>query len=245
MGDTRTNIDPQGGHGLEHLLGINGSKSNPERVNLDTINPVVDMNMNGYGKLNDLPRLRSKVIGKSLPAPAANLLAWVVSYINPQNALGDDMVYPASHNTRIVAINYHIIVPDPLGLLAGRTYRVDLILYFPDTGINVTFYHGTHQIYSVDGAHAAGRTQSRQYAYPGDILTSEEVAAGTTRYALGSSGYIPCPVLQSGMAIKFAMYPNCLASPDASYFDLPVNTAVYLFVGAQHVPCGAPLPAYW
>lgn len=242
MGDTRTPIDPQGRHGLEHLLGINGVQSNPDRVNLDTIHPVVDMSMNGYARLNDLSNLHSKIVSKTLAAPAANLIVWLLSYGNAQNPLLDDMVYPVGFNSRVIAINYSMHVPDVGGTLVGRTYRLFICLTIPDTGTVIPFFSATHQIYSNHVGLLA-----KQYSYPSDMIYTEDIPAGTAgnRYARGSDSFIPCPVLSAGMQIKIAVYPNCLPSPDLTYYDFPANTIVNVTIAAQHVPAGAPLPRYW
>lgn len=245
MNDTRTPLDPQGRHGLEHLLGINGIKRNPDQVNLSTINPTIDMGMQGYARINDPINIKPALIQKALLAPAANMSGFIVSYGNFNNPAADDLVFNVGFNLRIISLSYTLKIPDPTGVLNGKTVRIYLAIS-NGTLTTMPFWQATHQIYSK----ANSLRSSFEFNYPGDWSYANEIDATeetvlTRRYSLGSANQIRTPIMPAGWTMKYLLYPNCLPIPDTGYFDLPTGTTVVIYIIGQQVPIGAPLPQYW
>lgn len=245
MANTNTPLDPQGRHGLEHVLGINGIMRNPDHVDLSTINPVIDMGMQGHARLNDPINIKPALIQKSLLAAAANMTGFVVSYGNANNPLMDDLVINVGYNLRIITLSYTLKIPDPTGVLYGRTVRLYLAI---SNGAITTmpFWQATHQIQSK----ANSIRPSFEFNYPGDWSYANELDAAeenvlTNRFSLGSINQIRTPIIPAGWTMKYLLYPNCLPVPDTGYFDLPIGTTVVIYIIGQQTPIGAPIPSYW
>lgn len=248
MGDTRTPIDPQGRHGLEHLLGINGIKNNPDRVNLDTINPVVDMSMTGHSRIHDPDNMLFKHQQITLGAGASSSIEeWIVSHGNSQSLIpGNDLVYRIGYMCRIIAIFYRVHIEDPLAALANRSYRIYLTLGGDPNSI--PFWSATHGI-AGNPADGVNLPQGQYYQYPGDWFSERGTidVNGDIVYAhrWGSANQIRCPIIPSTWGVKIHAYTNCQPFPAANYFAFPILSFMDVDVLCQQVPIGAPVPTYW
>lgn len=244
MPDTRTPIDPKCKHGIDHILGINGLQFAPDRVNLDTVVPVIDMNQGGHARAHDPNNTLFKLTAKQIALPAANWEDWLISYGNNQAVGAIDMVYRPDTMLRIISMSFEIqIVFDPAGsVINGRTFRVILKM---QQGLNwVPFWQSTHEIYHIP----LSARSSRTFNYEGDWSCQQDIpAAGdlVTRDAWGSLNQIRCPILMPGWGVKAMIVPNCLPAPDPSYFTLPALSSWQFRTLAQQVPIGACVPSYW
>jgi hypothetical protein len=242
MGDSRTPIDPQGRHGLEHLLGINGIKSNPDQVNLDTIHPTVDMSMGGHAKVYDPANERYHCLSLALSG-SSNVEGGLITYGNLIGGL--EMVYDIGHTLRIIALDYRIHVDEDAAgfVLPGKSYSIAFL--FVNGTASVAFYRATHSTNA-----QAVSADSQYYQQPGDWMYEPAFlnAGGvTSRYshAFGSGNQIRCPLVPPTWGVNVQAFTNCLPAPNANHFDFPPGSFMQISVLAQQVPWGAPIPSYW
>lgn len=247
MGDTRTPIDPQGYHGLQHVLGINGVQSNPDRVNLDSITPVIDMNMRGDARIHDPDNIRFVNAAYTFLSFRANYVTNIISYGNTSSANNLDLAYSLNHCFRTIAMTYQVHVqpdvahPDDI---MYRTFRVKISLLW--NALEYDFWSADHSI--IDNS--TGGRFARYFNYPGDWGTIHDEAVGplvtNTRYTgLGSRNRIEVPVLTPGMQVRISFVPNCLPFGDASYWEFPTGSQIYIRVIGLQVPIGAPIPSFY
>lgn len=239
----QTPIDPQGAHGLEHVLGIQGIKINPDQADLQTITPVIDMGMSGHARIYDPTNILYNYQSVDLgDGTASSIDEWIISHQNHQAPLDADMIYRQGFTLRIIAIWYLAHIHDPQNSLEGRTYRIYLTIERGVLGEHVPIWSATHGIFN-SPAHG------QQYNYPGDwynrfsFLNADTDSAFIARW--GSSNQIRAPIVPPEWGMKIHLYTNCMPVPAANYFAFPVQSFVNIYVLAQQVPHGAPIPQYW
>jgi hypothetical protein len=248
MQERRTTIDPQGKHGMEHLLGINSAQINPDYVNLSTVQPVVDMSMQGHARIYDPDNERYNIQTVSLGGGAAGVVAeWIISHGNHQAAGNDDLVYDINHTLRIIALWYMVHIEDTQALLQGRSYRIDLQIERGAMGQYVPFWTAQHGITSL-----IGNPNSQYYHFPGDWLYEPadylDINGDIAHFAVhrwGSGNHVPCPIVPPTWGVKIQASVCSPFPPDVGVWTFPVNSFIYIRVLAQQVPHGAPIPAYW
>jgi hypothetical protein len=245
MQERRTTIDPQGKHGMEHLLGINSAQINPDYVNLSTVQPVVDMAMQGHARIYDPDNERYNIQTVSLGGGAAGVVSeWIISHGNHQSAGNDDLVYDINHTLRIIAIWYMVHINDNALPLDGRSYRIDLQFERGSMGEYVPFWTAQHGITSVPN-----RPNSQYYHFPGDWFYEQNSVTTDNDYIYvhrwGSGNHIPCPIVPPTWGVKIQASVCSPNPPDAAVWTFPANSFVYIRILAQQVPHGAPIPAYW
>jgi hypothetical protein len=241
MNERLTPLDPQGAHGIEHLLGCNGAKTNPETVSLNPIRPVVEMSMGGHARIFD--SVNEKVgyqvfsLGVGL---SAHIDEWVISYGNHQAPANADLVFDLNHSLRIIALSYmvHIESPGVGPVLDGCCYRVSL--HLTRGGQYVPFWNATHGI-RTDPGHA----NSQEYQYPGDWMSELNNGVAGYSHRWGSSNQIRCPIIPPTWGVQMDLNTICLPPPDGGHWTFPQDSYAYIWILAQQVPVGAPIPSYW
>jgi len=133
----RTKIDPQGAHGLEHLLGINTEQSNPDEVDLSFVQPVVDMQMGGYARLDDIGNIRFGGRTISIAGIAGVIPSWI-RYGNAATA--GDLVYDIGHHLVMFGLGWHVTF-DAAGIAAFATANFFLHVRLYDSGGNYIHAH--------------------------------------------------------------------------------------------------------
>jgi hypothetical protein len=247
MMERLTHVDPQGAHGLEHVLGINSAQSNPDWVDLSHIRPVIDMGQMGHARLHDPANVLfgTQTIPIEAPGPAtvSSFEEWILSHANHAAFAGGDLVYRQGYICRPICIWYQVHIEDPAGALTGNTYRVYLTL--ESGGWSVPFWTATHMINDDDAA----ATYGQYYKYPGDThneiesVGSDEVARRVHRWASGNQ--IRCPIVPSTWGMKIHLYTNCKPVPAPNSFQFPLGSIVNLKTLIHQVPIGAAVPNYW
>jgi len=246
MQERLTPLDPQGAHGIEHLLGVNGAKNNPDYIDLNPIRPVIDMSMGGHARIWDPTneRYNYQTIGLGIGA-SAHVEEWIVSYGNHQAAGNADMVYDLNHSLRIIAIDYQVHIQDIGGVLDGRTYQIQLVL---QRGVDyVSFYKSTHGLWNI-----AGDANSRYFNYHGDYIyesnwsqTVDQTDEARQSHRWGSDNQIRCPIIPATWGVK--CYANVISAGalDPGHWFFPIESTVFVRILAQQVPHGAPIPGFW
>jgi len=252
MPERNTPLDPKGAHGIEHLLGVNGIRTNPDSIVLDPIRPVVEMSMGGHARIFDLPNELYNYQVISLGAGASSHVGeWIISYGNHQAIANADMVFNLNHSLRIIAVHYMVHIHKDAGggsTLNNRSFRVDLKL---ERGAQeVSFWTATHDI-----ALKAGDPFSMHFHYPGDWGSNMQYVWDANdqeldecpipAHFLGSQNQIRCPIIPPSWGVKLHLNTNCLEAPDVGHWSFPVNSYAYVWILAQQVPIGAPIPGYW
>ena len=242
MNERLTPLDPQGAHGIEHLLGVNGSKTNPECIELNPIRPVIDMSMGSHARIWDPTNERYNYQTFSLGIGAsAHVEEWIISYGNHQVVGNTDMVYDLDHSLRIIAIDYQVHIQDIGGALDGRTYQIQLVL---QRGINyVSVWKATHSLHNI-----AADPNSRYFNYHGEFTHETNWFDGESvheSHRWGSENQIRCPIIPATWGLK--CYANVISAGalDPGHWFFPVESTVFVRILAQQVPHGAPIPGYW
>lgn len=141
--DKRSAVDPRNQRGLEYILGINEPQVNPDEVDLSDIKPVIDMNMEGYARLNDYNNLIGCTQAGGVSVAGLQTRTWRV--LSVQNAVGADqqILVPVGMNFVSWGIKVYLQT-DAAGaaVLAGKYISLEFEMITP-LGYNVTKYHGT------------------------------------------------------------------------------------------------------
>jgi len=141
----RSAIDPRNQRGLEYTLGIKEPQSNPDEVDLTDVKPVIDMNMQGYARLNDYTKLLE--CHESMGDPISGLQTKTWRCLSVQNAVGAEpqILVPVGHNFVSWGIKVYLFTNAAgAAALAGKYISLEFEMITP-TGQNVTKYHGVTQ----------------------------------------------------------------------------------------------------
>lgn len=209
----RSSVDPRNMRGLPYVLGVKGVQSNPDEVDLATTQPVIDMNMEGFARLNDYDRLLS-CQSVALLTPLVGLQTKTVRILSVQNAVGADaqILVPVGYNFLVWGAKaYYILNAAGAAALAGEYVSLEIEMITP-LNVNITKYHGTGHV-------SASCEQYHPGHYEYSPLTRENLC-----------------VVPAGCALTLTVWiqDGALTFPAASYLR-------WAMVG-QAMPEGAPMP---
>lgn len=173
--DKRSSCDMGGQRGLAYLLGVNEPQTNPEECAVDTVQPVIDMSMQGYAKLNDYSKFIDCEESGDTIAGAQTKTWAVLSYGNARGAT-EQIVVPVGYNYLIWGIKQHIYF-DGAGATAfnGKYISSELLMTGPG-GVQVTKWHGTCHVSSSAVLYAPGHyelaplTRQNLYVVPAGCI---------------------------------------------------------------------------
>lgn len=213
-----THIEPKKSNGLQYLLGINGVQTMPEACNIETVQPVVDMNMNGHALLHDISKYQS--IYHSEDVVGQNSLHYpLISYGSAVGVLGE-IVVPHDHHFVVWGISL-LILFDNAGrtAFANKDFAACLRLYQPQNLMYVDKWFGMWRCNTDDYTYFDGMARSGTTNAQNEKITSRHI------------GIVPA---------------TCYATVELFTEDgantFPANTYFGYRVMGQSVPCGAPLP---
>lgn len=214
-------VDIIPGGGLRHLFNINSTNTNPEMLDTERIQPVVEMSMGGKLKLNDNVNYRRKAVLYTLVGDAPSLLLPILSY---GNAVGTtDLVFDVGYNFRVISFAIDIYIPDD----AYRTARSSRILK-SELLLNVNVVGGGGNYVRI---HEGSNTIYTPNPFP------------VSGYALQLSARDL--IVPAGCSLEWGIRGNCKPSPDANYFPLDDGMVFEGSIAGLQVPIGAPIPSFW
>jgi len=209
----RSTIDMKGARGLSHVLGINSVQTNPDEADLGFVQPVIDMSMCGYSRLNDYTLLRGAAESGSSIA-AAQTKTWRI--LSHGNAVGADqqITAPVGHNFVIWGIKQHLYYNIAgSGADNGKYISSEILMNCPTSPTTqVTKYHGTGHVSTSCLLYAPGH-------YEFAPLTRENIF-----------------VVPAGCSLDLVWWKQ-----DGTMF--PANTVVVYAIVGQAFPDGAPMPS--
>jgi hypothetical protein len=211
----RSNIEMRGNSGLVYLLGVNAQASNPENIDLSTINPVVDMAMGGYAKLHDNTKWQG-VSGGAIDIGGVQTNQTLL--LTPGNSIGANLQI-------VVPINHHFVVwgcsvqfefnGGGVAAMAGKRFACGLALY-PSVSYHTKLWRGEFQV----------NVKTLQYydgwACSGDSMT-EKISDNHVK------------IIPAGCQLKLDTWVQ-----DGSNF--PAGTIINYFLVGMAIPTGAPIP---
>lgn len=137
-----TSINPRNQKGLQYLFDINDPQSNPESIDMQAIQPTIDMSFGGVARLHDYENLLSVAQSGSSIA-GVQTKTWQI--LSPGNAVGAD-------NQIVVPVGYHFVswglktnlYFDAAGIaaFAGKYCSCEVLLFTPNND-EIIKYHGT------------------------------------------------------------------------------------------------------
>jgi hypothetical protein len=210
----RSTIDMKGARGLSHVLGINSVQTNPDEADLGFVQPVIDMSMCGYSRLNDYTLLRGAAETASSIASAQTKTWRILSHGNAVGAT-KQIVAPVGHNFIIWGIKTNIYYNTAgAGADAGKYVSCEIIMNCPTSpAVFVCKYHGTFHISSGCLLYAPGHYEFAE-------LTRQNIY-----------------VVPAGCSLDLIYWKQ-----DGTMF--PANTNVEYRIVGQAFPDGAPLPSW-
>lgn len=170
-----TLINPGNQQGLRYLFDIADPQSNPEKIDMSAIQPVIDMSFCGYAKLHDYGRLLSAAQPLVSIAGVQTKTFEILCYGNATTA-DPQIEVPVGNHFVCWGIKM-LIYFNAAGATAfnGKYISMELSYFCPD-GTEITKYHGTGHVSSSCLLYAPGH-------YEFCCLTRENVyiiPAGTT-----------------------------------------------------------------
>lgn len=112
----RSMIDPRNNQGLRHIFNLNDPQTNPEAVDMNSVQPVTNMNFEGYAKWPDDDNYKEANVTIRSTSDQDPTIA--VDVINPGLTAMVAGGIPYGHNVSCYVYNHSIIVTvgDPLTL---------------------------------------------------------------------------------------------------------------------------------
>jgi len=143
----RVPIDPQGARALSHVLGVRGIYSNPDTVDMSTVNLTMDMSMGGFCKLNDYSQYRSCLELTHSVAGVQTRTFRILRYGSPNPGEPEDQILvPLDHNFYSWGIKSHLILTAAgAAAMAGKYISIEILMQTP-AGDEITKYHGTGHV---------------------------------------------------------------------------------------------------
>ena len=222
-----THIELVGNKGLQHLLGINEPNSNPDSVDMSTINPVVDMSMGGFLKLNDSGNYKRAYCVVENALNASSMSVAVLDYGNVAVPGFGTVAYDVGYNFRVLAWTASIyIVSGPWGATYdGRNIMMEFLLTI----------NGSQYVQVLQGN--VKIMANNFYLFFGD--PGATTVSGTYGDTVVRNLVVPAgAVLSVGVA--------CNQKAGASFdFDAAGNVRLISTLIGMQVPVGAPLPSFW
>ena len=143
----RTLINPRNQGGLRYLFDISDPHSNPEHIEMGSIQPTIDMSMGGYARMNDYSQLKDAgLVGVALSGQQTatfNILSYGNVYgIDPQ------IVVPIGHCCVVWGIKMHLqMSAADAGANNGKYAQCVLQMIAPTiVSPAVTKWNGTFQV---------------------------------------------------------------------------------------------------
>lgn len=143
-----TLINPRNQGGLRYLFDLVDPQSNPERIDMGAIQPVIDMNFSGYAKLNDYDKLEDCEEPSSSIAGVQTKTWRILSYGNDDGSGDTQLVVPVGHNFIVWGIKMHIYFNAAGAAAFSGKYISSEVLAIMPTGAEVTKWHGTGHVSS-------------------------------------------------------------------------------------------------
>lgn len=141
----RSAVDPRNMRGIEYVLGVKETQTNPDEVDLTDVKPVIDMNMEGYARLNDYDQLLECYTPVAVSISGLSTKTW--RCLSVQNPVGLDpqIVVPVSYNFLSWGIKVYLQTNAAgAAALAGKYISLEFEMFTP-FGRTITKYHGTTQ----------------------------------------------------------------------------------------------------
>lgn len=156
-----SNIHPENQKGLRHIFDINDMQTNPENIDMGTIQPVVDMQFMGFAKLNDYTYLLEAIeTGDDLNGLQTKTYR-LLSYSNPWGA-DNQITVPPNHNFLLWGIKVHLYLSAAgAAALAGDTVTFEINMHCPTGAVaQLVKYRGDFPISAAVRHYAPGYLNS-------------------------------------------------------------------------------------
>jgi hypothetical protein len=121
-------LDLQNERGLAYVLGVKGVQSNPNHVDMTTVRPVIDMNMQGYSKLHDYDEIHWCNHYETLTGQTNHSIN-MIAYGN-QIGVNNQIVVPLNHNMILWGIEVYVLFTGAgIAAFAGNDIFIALEMY--------------------------------------------------------------------------------------------------------------------
>jgi hypothetical protein len=141
--DKRSAVDPRNMRGLEYILGIKETQSNPDEVDLSDVKPVIDMNMEGYARLNDYDRLLECYTSVPVSVAGQQTHTWRCLSVQTPVGLDPQIVVPVSYNFYFWGIKVFLMTDNAGAAAMNGTWQTLEFEMITPLGHNVTKYYST------------------------------------------------------------------------------------------------------
>jgi hypothetical protein len=211
-------MDPRNSKALGHILNINGTNQNPDKVDMSTVFPTIDLNMSGFAKHNIDINYKSLSVGTvGLVAPYFFMGHQLVNYgVAGQFSIGIDIgynarMYPMSSSVVMSGTNEEVqawVIAN-----AGKVFFFDWLLYLPNRGTSYC------------------------------LLAQEYITIKLNTYAYASQYRSPSFFVPAGSSISCNATVNnaILDCPE----NFPTTTKLWTHTALYQTPIGAPAPALY
>lgn len=166
-----TLINPGNQQGLRYLFDIVDPQSNPEHIDMNAIQPVIDMNFGGFAKLNDYGRQQSCTEPTSSIAGVQSKTWRILTYGNA-SGVTQQVVVPVGHNFHLWGHKLDIYF-DAAGAAAFANKWITCeILWWTPNGTELCKYHASwqcangYQLFAPGGKGAPPLNQSDMQVIP-------------------------------------------------------------------------------
>jgi len=206
-------INPRNQQGLRYLFDIADPKSNPERIEMASIQPTIDMSFGGYAKLSDFTQLQSQGLNGVSLNGVQTFTNRILSYGN-STGIDPQIIIPIGFCAIIWGMKVHVSMSaGDAAANAGKYLQQVIKLIIPTIGVNndITKWSGAWKI------------DSNMTLYQPGSLGTETIHRGHLSVIPPSCGLEITTWWESGV-------------------NFPASTTLTYHIGAQCFPVGAPLP---
>jgi hypothetical protein len=207
-------IEGKSSKGLEYIFGIKEMQSYPDNLNLDMVQPVIDLSMGGNALLHDSAKYKCESMSESI-AGANNFSFPLISYNTPVG-ITTQVVYPINHHFVVWGISI-LVSFDAAGAAAFNTI---------DFASCIRLYQPAGQYVDKWFGEFVGATNVRLY-FDGLQKSGSAMNEKITKNHINV-----CP---AGCRMTIEIFTQAGA-------NFPANTTFNVRTQGQAVPIGAPLP---
>jgi hypothetical protein len=217
-------IDPRNAQGLRHIFNITSEKTNPDQIDLAMVQPVVDMNMQGYARLPDSRNMLEGYISTEAN-DVASIHPRLISYVSAAVPGSGELVYDANHNLLVFALDWFLWITNADHATTSALWHwVSLEMYVP----------GHLNPVSIWRVKFPRHTNARDYYY---MSTESEVTQGGP-----GTRSTPAFILPAGCWLEVRLQTGDVNfSPEPAHVHLTYLGLSVQVKGLQ-VPQGAPIP---
>ena len=218
----KSNIELGGAKGIRHLLGTNDTLQNPESVQLDTVQPVIEMSMGGYSKIHNQQSNFKRVFQIISNAAASKTIN--CNLIDYGQSVGGSQILDIDYKARVYSVEGDMKFDDITwaGTYAGRQVYYELVLTYPFQGTS-TYHVITNGVLSIG--------QNNWYV-PFSNLGVGSLSNCTRNL-----------VVPAGGALSFGVVCNGRNGGASDFNFGAINTvSINVYCTFLQVPVGAPLP---